>query len=67
MSMLPKPNFSHLSPMLMAPSCRGETWMLALGDRARYRASLDEGFGTGDNMVEVDMAVNCMKILVRLE
>jgi hypothetical protein len=43
--------------MLMAPSCKGETWTPALGDNARYRASLDDGFGTGaQNVVrELDM------------
>jgi len=33
--------------MLAQPSCKGETWTPALGDKTRYLASLDDGFGTG--------------------
>lgn len=50
--MLPIPNLSHLSPMLMAPRARGETWTPAVGDSFLYRPKgvlgLEAGFMKSD-------------------
>ena len=41
------PMLDHLSPTLMAPSCKGETRTPAFGDKIRYRPSLVGGGGGG--------------------
>lgn len=47
LSIVPIPYLSHLSPMLMAPMAKGDTWTPALGDNFLYRPRAVGGGGAG--------------------
>jgi hypothetical protein len=51
------------SPMLMAPSCRGDTRMPAVDERIRYRPSSVAGSGAGMKMSAI-LEANCVDLKV---